>query len=58
LVFPFKELIDECGAFKAYAGDLLDPMPIASLMEPGFDGIATVMEPPHRQGHGATCRVG
>jgi hypothetical protein len=25
LVFPFKELIDECGAFKAYAGDLLDP---------------------------------
>jgi hypothetical protein len=33
-------------------------MPIASLMEPGFDGIATVMEPPDRQGHGATCRVG
>ena len=28
-------------------------MPIASLMEPGSDGFATVMEPPHRQGHGA-----
>jgi len=36
----------------------LTSMPIASLMEPGFDGIATVMEPPDRQGHGATCRVG
>lgn len=24
LVFPFKDLIDECGAFKAYAGDTLD----------------------------------
>ena len=33
-------------------------LPIASLMEPGFDGIATVMEPPDRQGHGATCRMG
>jgi hypothetical protein len=34
------------------------PMPIASLMELGADGFATVMEPPDRQGHGATCRVG
>ncbi len=33
-------------------------VPIASIMEPGSDGIATVMEPPDRQGHGATPRVG
>jgi predicted ATPase len=33
-------------------------LPIASLMEPGSEGIATLMEPPDRQGHGATCRVG
>jgi hypothetical protein len=33
LVFPFKELIDECGAFKAYAGDLLDPMSTDVLEE-------------------------
>jgi hypothetical protein len=37
---------------------VLNQLPIASRMEPGFDGIATVMEPPDRQGHGATCRVG
>jgi hypothetical protein len=27
-------------------------------MEPGSDGFATVMEPPDRQGHGATLQVG
>ena len=32
----------------------LPKMPIANLMEPGSDGFATVMEPPDRQGHGAT----
>jgi hypothetical protein len=29
-------------------------LPIARLMEPGSGGFATVMEPPDRQGHGAT----
>jgi hypothetical protein len=33
-------------------------MPIASIMDPGSDGFATVMEPPDRQGHGATPRGG
>jgi hypothetical protein len=33
-------------------------VPIASLMEPGFEGFATLMEPPDRQGHGATPQGG
>jgi hypothetical protein len=33
-------------------------LPIASIMEPAPAVIATVMEPPDRQGHGATPRVG
>lgn len=33
-------------------------VPIATLMEPGPDGFATVMEPADRQGHGATPQVG
>jgi hypothetical protein len=34
----------------------LRTVPIASLMEPGFDGIATIMAPPDRQGRGAISR--
>jgi hypothetical protein len=33
-------------------------MPIASLMEPGSEGFATLMEPADRQGHGATPQGG
>ncbi|MDX9715925.1 MAG: hypothetical protein RBT67_00950 [Thauera sp.] len=33
LIFPFKELIDECEAIKAYAADFLDKTTIGALSE-------------------------